>query len=424
MYSHLFTVAIGLGIGFTLSSSARADQVIADDLIVSDSSIGRICVGGDCANGESFPTSIDGVIKMSANRNIIDFIDTSGSTFPDRDWRIQANENEGAEAFFIQDLTRNSTPFYIIGGAPTNAVFIAQNGNIGMGTTLPEGDLHVLGALPRFYLEATSGQKWNMNIGSFGFVLNDSASAPQNDVLLIENGTPRYALTMRSSGNVGLGTFSPSSGLHLLRDNGKGAILIEETSAGTLGQMTLRNNGITFFTLEDTSIADVDNSGRKWNFQNQNGTFRVTTAPGGPGEIEMILTPAGDMTIEGALTQNSDKHKKMAIEPVDPGEILQKVAELPVSSWMYKDNADLGIRHIGPMAQDFHAAFGVGASETGISSLDTSGVALAAIQALEAQNAALEERLAAQEARAQLQHDLIEQLLQRLADFENNGGRP
>ena len=99
-----------------------------------------------------------------------------------------------------------------------------------------------------------------------------------------------------------MGTAIPTTGLHMRKADGTGAILVEETSAGTLGQMTLRNNGITFFTLEDTSIAAGDNTGRAWNFQNQAGTFRVTTAPGGPGEIEMILTPAGDMTIKGSLT--------------------------------------------------------------------------------------------------------------------------
>ena len=53
---------------------------------------------------------------------------------------------------------------------------------------------------------------------------------------------------------------------------------------------------------------------------------------------------------------------------------------MPVSKWEYKDA--LGESHIGPMAQDFYAAFGLGATDTGISSIDAGGVALAAIQAL------------------------------------------
>jgi hypothetical protein len=60
--------------------------------------------------------------------------------------------------------------------------------------------------------------------------------------------------------------------------------------------------------------------------------------------------------------------------------VLAKVAELPVSRWRYKDDSE--VEHIGPMAQDFHAAFGVGASPKKIATMDTSGVALAAIQGL------------------------------------------
>ena len=75
----------------------------------------------------------------------------------------------------------------------------------------------------------------------------------------------------------------------------------------------------------------------------------------------------------------------MAIEPIDSHEVLAKVSALPLSSWTYKHDADTGARHIGPMAQDFHAAFGTGYNDTTISTLDTSGVALAAIQALHAQ---------------------------------------
>ncbi|WP_157707368.1 tail fiber domain-containing protein [Roseovarius faecimaris] len=263
------------------------------------------------------------------------------------------------------------------------------------------------GGTPNLRFEDVIGTTYQWDVGGnhIGFFVEDVTASRLP--FIIAPGAPTNSIYIAGSGGIGMGTDLPSTGLHVQKSDGTGAILIEETSAGTLGQMTLRNNGITFFTLEDTSIADVDNSGRKWNFQNQAGTFRVTTAPGGPGEIEMILTPAGDMTIEGALTQNSDKNKKMAIEPVDPGEILQKVAELPVSSWMYKDNEALGIRHMGPMAQDFHAAFGLGASETGISSLDTSGVALAAIQALASENAALRTESAKLKAQTKAETDAL-----------------
>ena len=60
---------------------------------------------------------------------------------------------------------------------------------------------------------------------------------------------------------------------------------------------------------------------------------------------------------------------------------------MPIQEWNYKSQ-DESIRHIGPMAQDFHAAFGLGNNNTTITTIDPDGVALAAIQELVKQNEA------------------------------------
>jgi hypothetical protein len=60
---------------------------------------------------------------------------------------------------------------------------------------------------------------------------------------------------------------------------------------------------------------------------------------------------------------------------------LASLAEIPIATWNYKAQDD-SIRHMGPAAQDFSAAFGLGESDTGISTVDADGVALAAIQGL------------------------------------------
>ena len=65
-------------------------------------------------------------------------------------------------------------------------------------------------------------------------------------------------------------------------------------------------------------------------------------------------------------------------------------AELPIASWRYKGDEAL---HVGPMAQDFHAAFGLGQNDTTIATVDESGVALAAIQALHQQNTELRKQV-------------------------------
>jgi hypothetical protein len=88
--------------------------------------------------------------------------------------------------------------------------------------------------------------------------------------------------------------------------------------------------------------------------------------------------------IEGfcsSLLQQSDRNLKENVAGVDPASILERVAGLPISSWNYIEQG-AGVRHIGPMAQDFAAAFGVGEDDRHINLIDGQGVALAAIKEL------------------------------------------
>ena len=77
----------------------------------------------------------------------------------------------------------------------------------------------------------------------------------------------------------------------------------------------------------------------------------------------------------------SDRAMKRNIRQVDGKEILSKLAQIPISQWSYKAQ-DPSIEHIGPVAQDFYAAFGLGEDDKHINTLDPDGVALAAIQGL------------------------------------------
>ena len=76
---------------------------------------------------------------------------------------------------------------------------------------------------------------------------------------------------------------------------------------------------------------------------------------------------------------------------MDTQDILAKVVALPIERWSYKSQ-DESIQHIGPMAQDFYAAFGVGENEETISSLDPDGVLFAAVQELAKKCEQLESR--------------------------------
>lgn len=113
----------------------------------------------------------------------------------------------------------------------------------------------------------------------------------------------------------------------------------------------------------------------------------------------------------------SDRNQKENFKPVDHRALLEKLVQMPVTEWTMKGEKP-GIQHLGPVAQDFHAAFGLGgADDRHIVSSDETGVALAAIQGLnqkleeelkhrDAENAELKRRL------AQLEH-LVNALTQQ-----------
>jgi hypothetical protein len=108
----------------------------------------------------------------------------------------------------------------------------------------------------------------------------------------------------------------------------------------------------------------------------------------------------------------SDRNLKFGFETIDSQQVLDQVAALPISKWSYISGKDGHARHIGPMAQDFAAAFGVGDSERYIFQVDADGVSLAAIQALygrvvelEAENQALRTTLTDFEARLEQLED-------------------
>jgi endosialidase-like protein len=86
----------------------------------------------------------------------------------------------------------------------------------------------------------------------------------------------------------------------------------------------------------------------------------------------------------------SDRNLKESFAPVDPRVVLAAVVALPIERWSYKGET---ARHLGPMAQDFAAAFGLGADDRHILPLDAGGVALAAIQGLHGLAQAQEARL-------------------------------
>ncbi|WP_051664132.1 tail fiber domain-containing protein [Dyadobacter crusticola] len=190
--------------------------------------------------------------------------------------------------------------------------------------------------------------------------------------------------------NSASGDFSTALGKNA-RTRHRGSFVISDASASfssdsaystTINQLTMRfSGGMRLFT-------------------DQQMTSGVTLAAGG-----------------GSWNVVSDKRKKENFNTFDAETILQKVAKMPVTTWNYKSQPTT-TRHIGPMAQDFYAAFGLNGigSDTTINSSDIDGVNMAAIQALEKRTKALLEENQQLKARLEALDGKMAALENRMSD--------
>jgi len=129
------------------------------------------------------------------------------------------------------------------------------------------------------------------------------------------------------------------------------------------------------FVWGDSTDADITSFG--------NDTFTIR-ASGGVKFFSNSGATAGVSIATGGASWSSisDRNLKANFVPVDGRKILSRLKDIPISTWNLKSQ-DPSVRHIGPTAQDFFAAFNVGEDDRHITTLDLDGVALAAIQGLD-----------------------------------------
>jgi hypothetical protein len=128
--------------------------------------------------------------------------------------------------------------------------------------------------------------------------------------------------------------------------------------------------------------------------------------PGGGVEL-MHLVQSG-LYVNSTFVSSSDRNVKQDFADVSSRAILDKVAHLPIQTWAYTN--DPAVKHLGPVAQDFYAAFNIGPDDKHIAVVDEGGVALAAIQGL---NQKLEETRM-ENATLKQQNDLLAERLNEL----------
>ena len=404
VHSGTFFVEGGLAIS---RDAKRADLgEVRDDLLLDAEHL---------ADSQTVADNVDGLsyTEAYAAQDHIDIFDgaNDGLTF------LSLDSDTSGGSLINYMFTYNQNGVFKIGtstntGRPVpdvNLVNIDSSARVGIGTTTPQSTsrLHVRGATSGLMVldEGDTGlQTW---VGSF------------DDKFLIDSISGSIAVgILRSNGNFGIGTFTPEAKLHI-QDN-EPQILVNST--GTTAGRTLaylKNNGDVRFFWENTNSGDIWQMSMLSTVLQMSsptgvGKFRVRKSGGlqalnGSTEI-MALNSTGDLTVK-SVTQTSSRQEKSGFESVDGISVLDKVAGLPISEWSYKaDNPS--VRHLGPMSEDFHAAFGLGKTDKGLTSVDTSGVALAAIQGL---NQKLEEK----DARiGELEQRLLEleELVQALAE--------
>ncbi|HWY77931.1 MAG TPA: tail fiber domain-containing protein, partial [Verrucomicrobiae bacterium] len=165
------------------------------------------------------------------------------------------------------------------------------------------------------------------------------------------------------------------------------------------------------FVWADSQNADFDSTrDNQVAFRCQSGVF----FDDGNGLFVNWTPGAGDWAFA------SDRNLKDRVSAVDSEAILDKVARLPLAEWSYKGYPQ---RHIGPMAQDFHALFPLNDDDKRLIGVDLHGVALAAIQGLNKKVEDQRAELAAKQAQIDQLRFRLDQLDQRLVGSGHDQSR-
>jgi trimeric autotransporter adhesin len=253
-----------------------------------------------------------------------------------------------------------------------------------------------------------SGNTANGNGATIGGGASNSASGAQSAVA---GGVLNFANAEQSA--LG-GGFSNTAGGRLATVPGGQFNNADGDFSFAAGRRAKANHAGAFVWADSTN-ADIASTASDQFIARAGGHFFLTSNSTLPEDQGLINTSAGAnpdgtngayLSTGGVWTDVSDENAKQGFKAIRPSEVLGKVADLPVATWSYK--SEPGVRHLGPVAQDFHRVFGLGADDRHIAPLDTSGVALAAIKGL---NSTVEK-----------QGRQIARLQARLAEMEREGG--
>lgn len=397
-----------------------ADQVINDDLIV----VGSIGVGQDSTNGQNF--GFDTIILKENNLRIL-FDDTSSTaSFPDNDWRLTANDsaNGGQEKFSIDDASAGRSVFTVEAGARANALYVRSNGNIGIGTSTPVVNLHVVtGNTPTLRLEqdGSSGftaQTWDVAGNEANFFIRD-VTAGSRLVFRIQPNAPTNSIFVNNAGNVALGTATAQGKFHVENTAGNDTDDFVVTSNGNVGVGTVGplhkltiGTGTQNIAFEGAVNVPFAGFGYDSTLDGGNGglAFRTNIGAGDFNTVPMVLlrvsgnvgigttTPAGKLDVNGTIFQRG-----VSIHPdfvFEQGYELESIEDHAAYMWKNKHLRAVGA---GQNDDEGRAIIDLGSQTLGmLEELEKAHIYIEQLHTRLAdaakQNAKLEERLARVEA--------------------------
>jgi hypothetical protein len=343
--------------------SRPMDQVINDDLIVD----GSICVGFDCVNGESFGFD---TIRIKENNLRIRAVDTSSSaSFPTRDWQITFNDssNGGANKFSIDDIDGGRTPFTIEAGAPSHSLYVDDGGRVGFGTSTPVADLHVKsGNTPTLRLEqdGSSGftpQTWDLAGNEANFFIRDATNGSTLPFRVFP-GAPSNSLCIEATGDVGVGTTSPTASLHIeqagdatgiyLKSNSStDMVIIAEKDGAAIAKITAGDAAVQLGSFSDHKVHFVTGATtvKRLTIDNTNGYVGI--GKGSPSyPIEVGTANNAYLTTTGNWTSTSSRELKENIRDLTAEKALEALNGLIPVQFNYKVDKEEG--YVGFIAED------------------------------------------------------------------------
>ncbi len=259
-----------------------------------------------------------------------------------------------------------------------------------------------------------NGTQWDdANIGLYSIALGQNVRALGDNAIAVG-----LRAVAANTGTVAMGEDVTATGAYSVVLGYKASSSTKQ-GAPRLGTFVFGDRS----TTTDTIHAEVTNSAM-WRVANgfriytasdrsSGVTFQSGSATSNWGQNSAVISTSTGayLSTAGIWTNTSDVNRKHLFRSMEGEDVLARLRTLPIQSWSYRVE-DASVRHLGPTAQDFRAAFGLGSDDKVIGTVDADGVALAAAQALErrteeqraeieklrAENRALAERLARIEA--------------------------